>query len=96
MLPIRNTETVSQVTRYNKTCEIGSVHLIHGKVTTSLKNLTILGPPPGSSSRNESSLVQAPSYGFTKNLGVSNPYTFEGADTFCFCSGRAEDRPLAG
>ncbi|SRR6266851_6805592 len=94
MLPIRNTETVSQVTRYNKTCEIGSLHLIHGKITTSLKNLT-LGPPPGSSSatpsRSGSSLVQAPSYGFTENLGISNPYAFAGADIalipFAFVAG---------
>ena len=57
--------------------EIGSLHLIRSKITTSPRNLTTLGLAPGSltatPSRDGSFLVQALYYGFMGNVSTLLP-----------------------
>jgi hypothetical protein len=88
-----------QVTDCNKMFTIGSLHPIHGKITTQLGSLITKGPRRGSfialPSQNGSHPGRSPCCGFTGNVSYRQRLTFSQTDGFFpFGSGIWEERAL--
>jgi hypothetical protein len=91
------TEAIWQVTSYRKMYEVGSVHLIRGKITISLVDRDTPeqrhGFSKAGSSRNGNYPNQVHFYGFMAN--VSRPtLMLSRSDVFSADSGRGQERSL--
>ena len=77
LLPIGTTEIVWQVTSYSRMFEVGSLHLIHGRITILPANRDTLAQQRGLSkaapSQNGNHPDQVPFYGFTGNVSPPSP-----------------------
>jgi hypothetical protein len=98
LLPTGITEVVSQVTRYSKMFEVGSLHLIRGKITILPVNRDKLewqhGLSEAARSRNGNRPNQVPFYGFMGNVSALIPMLSQELMLFLTDSGCGKERSL--